>query len=227
MARDFNQNRIANARLISKNIDKYGKTYAAEYNADGFNVIDITIGPQPDTIKEYLEGDTSVVVYACASNIDKLCHGALMPFPNIKDLYLFKATSPIVVLDDDLSYLEDLEHIYVPTSALSSYIATYPTLAPLFTSIVEDYVLTIPYIGDSTLTSDYVDSVIAMLSSAQKSAITKVVVPSDFIDDEVGALDFVFEAITPSVATVDLGNEILPLGGVYSISQSGSVLEVE
>ena len=205
MARDFNQNRIANARLVSTTIDKFGKTFAIQspWNADGFSNVNVTVEQAPSNIKQYLEGDNSITIYPVASNIDRLCEYALASFPNIVDIYLFK-TNSIVVLDDDLSYLLDLTKIYVPSDLLSAYQSAYPTLSSKFDTIVEDYTLTIPFIGDTTLTSEYVDSVIAMLSNAEKNAITKIVIPTDFSEESADAIAWGYDFS----ALVNLNNNI-------------------
>ena len=141
MARDFNQNRIANARLVGADINKFGKTFAIQspWNADGFSSVNVTVEQAPSDIKQYLEGDNSITVYPVPSNVDKLCEYALTSFPNIEDLYLFK-TSAIVVLEDDLSYLLDLNKIYVPSDLLSAYQSAYPTISSKFDIIIEYFI---------------------------------------------------------------------------------------
>ena len=192
MARDFNQNRIANAILISKTIDFFGKRWAVQDHADGYSVVDVEVPAVPDDIKAFLEGDNDVTVFPIPSNINKLCEYALASFPNIETIYLFKNTS-IVVLDDDLSYLTHLTKIYVPTDLLSAYQSAYPTLASKFDTILTDYTLTIePLQGETVLTTQYLDEVIGMLSNAEKSAITKVLISNDFTTyyETVWAYDF-------------------------------------
>lgn len=192
MARDFNQNRIANAILISKTIDFFGKRWAVQDHADGYSVVDVEVPAFPDDIKAFLEGDSDVTVFPIPSNINKLCEYALASFPNIETIYLFKNTS-IVVLDDDLSYLTHLTKIYVPTDLLSAYQSAYPTLASKFDTILTDYTLTIePLQGETILTTQYLDEVIGMLSNAEKQAITKVLISTDFTTyyETIWAYDF-------------------------------------
>lgn len=192
MARDFNQNRIANARLIQKNIDFFGKRWAIQDNADGYSIVNVEVPAVPDDIKAFLEGDGNVTVFPIPSNINKLCEYALASFPNIETIYLFKNTS-IVVLDDDLSYLTYLTKIYVPTDLLSAYQSAYPTLSSKFDTILTDYTLTIePLQEETVLTAQYLNEVIGMLSSAEKQAITKVLISTDFTTyyEAVWAYDF-------------------------------------
>lgn len=184
MARDFNQNRIANAILISKTIDFFGKRWAIQDGADGYSIVNVEVEKTPSDIKDYLEGDTTVTVYPVASNVTKLCAYALNSFPNIETIYLFSTT--LVNIADSLSYLTELTKIYVPTNLISDYQLAYPTLSSKFDSIVDQYEFTIPYIGVETLTNDYLDEVIAMLSSAEISSITKVIIPVDFVIYESG-----------------------------------------
>lgn len=227
MARDFNENRNVNAILGRVSLNRFGRVFAAEYNLDGFSIVDIQANQAPTDIKDYLEGDTDITIYPVADNVSKLCAYALASFPSITTIYLFKYDN-IVNLQDDLSYLTHLAKIYVQPSLLDTYKSTYTSIASLFDTWVTEYTLTIPYDSEhNILTVAYSNTIINGLTSIQKNAYTQVIVPSGFVDDEVGALDFIFNETLPNARTIDLNNNILPLSSAYLVSQNGIVLEVE
>ena len=139
MARDFNQNRIADAILGQATIDKYGKTFAVQFGLDGINVANVIVQPAPSSILPYLEGDDTRT-YAVPINVDELCDYALASFPNIEELTLFSLD--IVSVEDHLSYLSKLKIMYVNQNNLSGY-SWFPTTIhsgyESFTS-VDDYI---------------------------------------------------------------------------------------
>lgn len=174
-----NNTRLVDAKLGQANITRYGKTWAFQFGLDGITIAYSTVPNAPSTLKQYLEGDDTLTMIGIASNVDKLCDYALASFPNLKEIYLFKSDD-VVEIEDDLSYLTSLTKIYVPSELLNTYKSTYTTLATLFDVIIDSYTLTIPYVDDSTLTTEYLDEVLGMLSNAEKQIVEKVVIPTDF-----------------------------------------------
>ena len=179
MARDFNQNRIANAILGQATIDKYGNTFAVQFGLDGINVANVTVQPAPSSIIPYLEGDDTITTYAVPINVDELCDYALASFPNIEELTLFSLT--MVTFDETnlLSYLANLDTVYVPQSLLSAYQSAYPNIT--FDEITVDYTYIVEdYTQDHILTSSIVTEQLNALTSQQRNAITKLVIASSY-----------------------------------------------
>ena len=182
MARDFNENRNVNARLVVATIDTLGTTFAVQnpYKADGFSKVIVNPPQAPTDITKFLEGDNLITTYPVASNVSKLCDYALASFPSITTIYLFN--DEMVTLDDDLSYLTSLDSIYVPSDLVDTYKSTNSSIASKFKIIIDQYTVEIEYFSgtSTTLTTQEVDRQLGMLSDNQVSALQKLVISDDY-----------------------------------------------
>ena len=153
MARDFNENRNVNAKLVSADIDTLGVTFAAQspYRADGFLKVNVTVANANPTQKMFLEG-ADFTIYAIGGNVTKLSAYSLSMFKELEQVWLFSSTMVEIEETDNNAYLDYLKPscvIYVPSNLISNYQTAYSNLSSKFAPINEDYTLTI--VGSGTL----------------------------------------------------------------------------
>lgn len=224
----FNTLRKINGNIQGRTLNRYGKTFAIEYNLNGFSWVNFVAPAAPTQIKNYLEGDEEITIMPIGSNINKLCAYALASFPSLESIYLFK-DGIVELTENSLATLSSLAKIYVPTDKLSTYQSTYASLsfANKFDIIVSDYTWTIPYVSGNILTIELANGFIGMLSNAQKTAITWINVPIQYERFEFGATDKLFDGTFPNVATIDWKYGSLFLGIAKTVTKTGSTLEVE
>lgn len=198
MARDFNQNRITNAKLGRETLNKFGANYAVAYGLDGFNIVDIQTSEAPSNIVEYFEGNDTYEIFGLPNNITKLCAYALASFPSISDLYLF--TDSVIEIEDDLSYLTNLTAIYVSQDLLSSYQTQYanvPNILNKLGTVPVDYELTIPVFDNigNVLNEQAINYFLNGLSQAQKEQCSKLIISNDYFDYYSGVWHFNFSEV--------------------------------
>ena len=198
MARDFNQNRVTNAKLGRETINKFGANFAINYGLDGFNIVYIQTSEAPSNIVEYFEGNDTYEIFGLPTNITKLCEYALASFPSITDLYLF--TDSVIEIEDDLSYLTNLTAIYVSQDLLSAYQTRYanvPNILNKLGTVPVDYELTIPVFDNigNVLNEQAINYFLSGISQQQKDACSKLIISTDYIDYYLGIWHFNFSEV--------------------------------
>ena len=231
MARDFNQNRNTNAKLGSGRVSGYGNHWSLVDELDGWNKVFVETPNLPINIKEYLEGNTTLSVYATPQNIDKLHQYAFAGFPNLVDLYLLKEEE-IVELDDNfLGGVSCLQHIYVPSDLLgdSSTQDTYlgecsgKTFASLFTAIpsVLEWTITPSEIGSDTLTEQNFNAYISTLTDRIKNAVGQLNL-NGFTNGVDFAWSYDFSNVFPSLEDIYVDNVKVDFS-TWTIDGSGTL----
>lgn len=197
MAKPVNLIRNVKAILKPKDITTFGKRWAVQDGADGYPMVNVTVTDTTQDVKMYLEGSNEITVYPVASDVSKLCKGALMSFPNIDTIFLFSAEMVDIAeetqgLGDYLSYLSLLSKIYVPSALLDDYKNAYASLSSKFDIIVEDLTITIEWVGNNTLTSEEITRQLNTLESAYLNQATKLVIDDRYTDylDTLWAYNF-------------------------------------
>ena len=226
MARVKNQVRIVDAKLKNQTLNTYGPHFPVDYNCDGFAIVTVDVPSVPADVKQYLEGDSNVVVYTIPSNVTKLCNYALSSFPNISSLFIFKFDSMMQIDAHALDGLNNLQSIFVPENFIQDYKDAYPAYEDKFKSLVVDHVLTIPYQQNPTLTVDFVRQVIDSLELGTKVSCTKCIIDEGYETAEFGALEPIFDGELPN-AEIQLDNGVLFLSNAYGVTVSGAIMEVE
>lgn len=229
-----NNIRKVDAKLVNATIDKYGASYPAQspWRADGFNKVFVETDGANPTQKDFLEGNSSVYVYAIGSNIGSLLPYSLASFTNIKELYLFSPTMVnIGAIDNDyLTYLTDSDlKVYVPSNTLQSYITTYggtgKHLENRFDEITDDYPLTVSGSGDLT-SKELTNQLMNNYESVDRTNCTKLIIQG-FTNASSVIWGYDFSNVLPNLNSNIWVNGVKFDFSVLNIVGSGTLTEVD
>ena len=175
------------AKLGKLTTDMIGKFYAYQRNLDGFSVVEIKPLQLTATDSDYLGGNDLKATLVVPEEITDLKAILAPVFPNLTTVIIGNTEEVVSGLSASLDGLSCT--IIVPNNLLSDYQAAYQGLT--FDSWVYQTVFDIPASGESELTYEWVDTVIAG-ASGDISSVDKVVVDSSFTTFEVGVFDYIF-----------------------------------
>lgn len=176
----------SNLKTAPKKVSVIGKYYPFNDGLDAYQWFEVEGLPATPTEKEFLEGNPDRLSYYVPSDITDIIPPLGVLFPNCT-VYVVGNTEQVVTgLDTALAGLTVT--VVVPNSLLSAYQTAYASATNLtFTSWQFQQVFTIPYIGESTLTAEYVRFV-ANNASGDIETVDIVVIPDDFDTVEIDAL---------------------------------------
>lgn len=208
MANKINQVKVGDYILKGASITKHGRTFAFEFGADGLSFVDNEIS-QPNDLKSFVAGNNTITSFAFASNVDKLKPYVLAGYDLVEDVYLSKNYEPVVLNELTFSGLSNLAHIYVPSDLLLQYQSDYADYdyVDKLTALTTDYVITIPFIDNTTLTKAFVDDYIGMLNQGQKSACSKVIIADGYDTIDTDSLSALNEL--PNADTLEINVETI------------------
>jgi len=191
MAR-FNNNPISiirpDVRLGKLTTAQLGKHLASEYGYDGFNVVEFQAAQSTNTESDFLKGNPYKTTLVLPSDVSAVVTPLSATFPNLTLLIVGYSGGVVSGLDTAFSGLS--LSVVVPNTYLSAYQARYPDFT--FSTWVLDVTATVPEDPNSTtLTAEWIRTWVAV--AGDTSIVTKVVVPSYYVDYGSGALDEIFE----------------------------------
>ena len=201
MARDFNQNRNANATLKGKNgINSPGIYYALSDGADGYNVVEVSSLP---TIELFIGQGTQIheditewTLFNSQETYGGIGANAFGRFPNLETITIWQEPTDNILTIDDNAFASnvELDKIYVHPSLLSVYQTTYSGKS--FASYFEAYALVNEYsiptsfngeIAPTTLTNSWILKCVANMPLIERNVKTTIIVPSYFTGVDIGA----------------------------------------
>lgn len=176
-----------NAKLGKLTVSLTGKYYAYDAGLDGFNLVEVKPQQLTVTERDFLCGNLLKETIVADETVTKFVTPLTNTFPNLRFVVITYTGGVAEGLDTSFAGLSVT--FVVPNSLLSDYQSAYPSLT--FTSWNFQQEFTIPYIGDSELTIEYV-SLVCSGASGDIQTVDKVIVPPEFTSFEPGVFDYVF-----------------------------------
>lgn len=222
----FNEIRMVKAILKPITVTGYETLFAVDHGCDGFPIVKVEVPPAPVEVKDYLEGDEDLTVFAVPSNVTKLGNYALGTYPNLRKVYFFgttlKTLNPL-----SLAGLDYLEEMYIGSDLYDLAMETYPEYADKWTKLVTEYTWDVDLIG-TTLTIEIMSGLVAMLSQGQKNTISRIIIPSGYTNFELGFSEKMFDGTFTALTTIEYVSHELLLDTVFSSNKNNDgILEVE
>lgn len=191
-----------------------GKHFAHEDGYDGYDMVEILPKELTATASDYLGGNPYKKTLVLPEGLTEL-KGVMAPvFPNLKTVIVDETTEVVEGLDTGLAslYLD----VVVANSKESSYETKYALATNLnFDSWVLDVIVTIPFVDESELTSEYVERFVS-LAGGDPSSVNKVIIPKQFTSYESGVIDTIldcFPSLTEIVSQYENGDVDIDLTG--------------
>lgn len=176
-----------NAKLGKLTVSLTGKYYAYDAGLDGFNLVEVKPQQLTVTERDFLCGNLLKETIVADETVTKFVTPLTNTFPNLRFVVITYVGGVAEGLDTSFAGLSVT--FVVPNSLLSDYQSAYPSLT--FTSWNFQQEFTIPYIGDSELTIEYV-SLVCSGASGDIQTVDKVIIPPEFTSFETGVFDYIF-----------------------------------
>lgn len=201
MAKPVNFIRNTTAILKKKTgINSPAVYYAVNDGADGYPIVEVSSLPSVELFigqgTQAQDDITEWTLFNSQANYGGVGANAFGRFPNLEKITIFQeATDSVLTIDDNaFSTNVELEKIYVHPDLLASYQNTYAEkpFVSLFDSyeLVTDLIIPSLYNGiqaPTTLTKEWIDTVIADMPQLLRNAKTTVIVPEYFLTIAEGA----------------------------------------
>lgn len=200
----FNGNKVGSVvrppkSLVAKTLvlSNIGWHMAYDEGVEGFSAVYCEPPVLPSSVKDFIVGNNNIVTLFLEADISEV-KGCFQCFPNLTTLIVSNPSS-VVIFPSNMLDGTSINKIVVPQPLYNRYVTRYPQYADYGDSHVNlfdywtasvDY--TLPFIGETTLTAEYVEQVASILGP-QVSIITHLIVPNDFTEYENGALRSIFD----------------------------------
>lgn len=203
----FNGNKVGSVirppkSLVAKTLvlSNIGWHMAYDEGVEGFSAVYCEPPVLPSSAKDFITGNDNIVTLFLETDISEV-KGCFQCFPNLTTLIVSNASS-VVIFPSNMLDGTSINKIVVPQPLYNQYVTRYPQYADYGDSHINlfdywtasvDY--TLPFIGETTLTAEYVEQVASILG-AQASIVTHLTIPNDFTDYDGGSLSSCFSAFT-------------------------------
>lgn len=178
----------------SLTLSAHGRYIPQDYGLEGFTDVINEAPETPTDVLKYIEGDDTITYLAFGTDITKIA-GCFQCFPNLEKIYIQNTSEVLDIASnawDGTKVVTDGE-IVVPNNLKSAYETAYPNWN--ISSWEYQSIFTIPFIGETTLTAEYIQSVVNV-AGGSISSVNKVVVPIEFTEYESGAIAKIQELFT-------------------------------
>lgn len=187
----FNGNKVGSVvrppkSLVAKTLvlSNIGWHMAYDEGVEGFSAVYCEPPVLPSSVKDFIVGNNNIVTLFLEADISEV-KGCFQCFPNLTTL-IVSNPSLVVIFPSNMLDGTSINKIVVPQPLYNQYVTRYPQYADYGDSHVNlfdywtasvDY--TLPFVGETTLTAEYVQQVAAMLGE-QTSIVTHLIIPNDF-----------------------------------------------
>ena len=177
-------------------LDRTGTYLASDDGVDGYSGFEVVAPPLPTGTEDYIAGSQSVFEIDVPSSVTRV-RGNFQAFPYLES-FIIEYNVAMIEIDSNAFtgtlIQSGIGKIYVPDILLSEYQAEYNTRLglPWVFAGYESYVTwTIPYVGESTLTADYIGYCLRRTQPAAYAS--NVIVPKEFTTYETGSISYLFD----------------------------------
>lgn len=191
------------AKLGKLTVSRIGKYYAFTEDLDGFSSVEVKPQQLTPTERDFYCGNPYKRTQVLDETVTDIVLDVSASFPNLSTVIVGNTTQVVTGLDTMIGSLQGVTFV-VPNSLQADYVVAYPNLT--FTSWTFQIEFTIPYVGDSELTAEYVKLVVEH-SSGDVAIVDKVIVPSEFTSFETGVFDYVFIKF-PNCEEIEYGRQL-------------------